>query len=320
MDVSELDAAVSSAVGAAWSSNTLSTRNSQWRKYLQFCSETDQTPLPADIQAVVRFLVYLGRTCKYSTINNYLSAVISLHKFYGYDVSFRDSFLVKLVMRGLKSQLGDQKTQMQPLTIQQLQLIYDTCVLTQEDQLMWCVIILSFRSLLRKSNIVPDTLTKWGHVLRRKDVIFHDWGIMLMVRSTKTLQCREYVLEIPVYKVANPAFCAVKAVRDHFQLTPSGSEEDPLFLRNSTKGLTPVLYKDVLAFLKKSVQEIGLQPQEYGTHSLRRAGVGFLHGLGVPLQDLMSMGDWHSLAVLDYLITPVSRKKDIQGTVVKALK
>ena len=106
VSITELDEAVSSAVGAAWTSNTLSTTNSQWKKYLLFCSETNQKPLPADIQTVVRFLLYDAYDCKYSTINNYLSAVISLHRFYCYDVLLRDSFLVKLVMKGLRAQLG----------------------------------------------------------------------------------------------------------------------------------------------------------------------------------------------------------------------
>ena len=320
MSISELDAAVSNAVGAAWTSNTLATRNSQWKKYLCFCSESDQIPLPADVQTVVRFLVYLARTCKYSTVNNYLSAVISLHNFYGYSAAFRDSFLVKLVMKGLKSQLGDHVTQMKPLTIQQLSDIHSQCVLTEYDVIIWSVIILSFRSLLRKSNLVPDSPTKMGHVIRRRDAEFHDWGVMVKVRSSKTLQYQEYVLDIPIYYVNNHVFCVASAIKQHLENTPEGSLDGPIFLKKLDGRRCPVLYKDVLAFLKQGVIKIGLQPHEYGVHSLRRAGAGFLHGLGVPLQDLMSIGDWKSLAVLDYLITPVHREKDIQSTVANALQ
>ena len=143
---------MSSAIGAAWSSNTLSTQNSQWKKYFKFCADTNQHPLQAVVQTIVRFFVFLAQDCKYGSINNYLSAVISLHKFYGYQVSFRESFLVKLVLKGLQSQLGDHKVQMQPLRVQQLRDIYAKCVLTENDEILWNIIILSFRSLLRKSN------------------------------------------------------------------------------------------------------------------------------------------------------------------------
>ena len=319
MSISELDEAVSSAIGAAWSSNTLSTRNSQWRRYLKFCGDTDLLPLPAELQTVARFLVYLARDCKYSTINNYLSSIVSLHRFYGYPVSFRDSFLIKLVMKGLRSQLGDRVVQMQPLSVSQLLEIYIKCVTSDLDNLYWHVIVLSFRSLLRKSNIVPDTAKDMGHVVRRCDVKMYSWGIMLLVRSSKTLQCNEYVLEIPIYFVPGSPFCVASAVRDHMEEVP-GYLEGPIFRRPMDRHSTPVLYKDVLQFLKRAVTAIGLPPHEYGIHSLRRSGVSFLHGMGVPLQDLMSMGDWHSLAVLDYLVTTVNKKKDIQSKVCDALR
>lgn len=65
---------------------------------------------------------------------------------------------------------------------------------------------------------------------------------------------------------------------------------------------------DVLQFLKKLVSKIGKNPANSGLHSLRRSGTQFLQKLGVPLTDIMYMGDWHSLAVLDYLVTPFEKK------------
>ena len=319
MDVSKLDEEVSAAVGAAWSANTLATRNSQWRKYLKFCADIGQVPMPADVQTVVRFLVFLARDCKYSTVNNYLSALISLHKFYGYDVTFRDSFLVKLVMRGLRAQLGDHKIQMQHLTVSQLTSMFHGSVKTSLDLAIWGILILSFRSLLRKSNIVPDSPINMRHVVRRRDVVFSSWGITILVRSTKTLQAQEYVLEIPIHYVKNRVFCAATALREHLEVAP-GYLDGPLFLKQTNGRWVPILYKEVLAFIKHAVTDIGLPSQEYGTHSFRRSGAGFLHGIGTPLEDIMALGDWRSLAVLDYLITPVSRKRDIQCKVEDALK
>ena len=271
VDLSKLDAEVSAAVGAAWSSNTLSTRNSQWKKYLSFCNNTSQTALPADMQTIVRFLVFLARDCKYSTINNYLSAVISLHKFYGYTAEFRDSFLVKLVMRGLRSQLGDSKVQMQPFSVSQLRHIFVTSVITDTDSVIWGAIMLSFRSLLRKSNIVPDIPTKMQHVVRRHDLKFHDWGVMVSVRSSKTLRAEEYVLDIPIYYVSDPIFCVASMLEKHIESVP-GDNDGPLFIKQVNGKNVPVLYKEVLAFIKQGVTNVGLSPHEYGCHSLRRAG------------------------------------------------
>ena len=289
-----------------------------WKRYLKFCTDIGETPVPAAIQTVVRFLVFLARDCKFSTVNNYLSAIVSLHKFYGYDATFRDCFLVELVMKGLHSQLGDHRVQMQPLSLSQLRQIHDTCLHSQLDITMWLIVILSFRSLLRKSNIVPDSHKCMGHALRRKDVSFYDWGIMLHVHSSKTLQYQQYVLDIPIRFVSDQRFCVASGLKRHLLLSAC-SQDGPLFLKEVKGKWIPILYKEVLDFIKRSVVSIGLPAYKYGVHSLRRSGVAFLHSTGVPLEDLMSIDDWHSLAVLEYLVTPVNRKLDIQDKVVAAL-
>ena len=70
------------------------------------------------------------------------------------------------------------------------------------DKLMvalWAVMIFCFITLLRKSNVVPDASGKLHHVVKRSDIDFHNWGMLVHVKSTKTLQFNEYVLDIPVH-------------------------------------------------------------------------------------------------------------------------
>ena len=312
MDTEQLDGEVSQVIGAAWSSNTLATRNSQWKKYFAFCDGISHPPLPASVQTISRFLVYLGRSCKYSTVNNYLSAVVGLHKFYGYSADFRDSFLIKMVLKGLQSTLGTGVTQMLLLTVSQFQDMFRCAVNSDMDRSIWAALMLSFRTLLRKSNIIPDTASNSRHVLCRKDLEFCTWGLMVHVRSTKTLQTGSYVLDIPVYYVENKCMCAASLVKEHVDSHPAHNDS-PVFVKqgNSKTVDSPVLYRDVLAFIKSAVSMIGLDPSLYGTHSMRRSGSAFLHALGVPLEDIMVMGDWKSLAVLDYLVTPLSRKIEL---------
>ena len=94
----QLDREVAEAVSYAWSSNTLATRNSQWKKFITFCANNGLQPVPADHRTVCRFLVWLARNAKFLTVNNYLSAICVLHKYYDFDVDYRDSFLIKLVL------------------------------------------------------------------------------------------------------------------------------------------------------------------------------------------------------------------------------
>lgn len=143
--------------------------------------------------------------------------------------------------------------------------------------------------------------------------------MILNVRKTKTLQSKEYILQIPVNYCSCHGLCAARMLCTHLHRT-SEISEGPLFYVHSKKGeLKPPLYSDLLKFLKQAVQCIGLQPSDVGLHSMRRAGAAFLHSIGVSLVDVMNAGDWKSLAALSYLISPLSRKVEIEGVACTAL-
>ena len=71
-------------------------------------------------------------------------------------------------------------------------------------------------------------------------------------------------------------------------------------------------YNDLLLFVKHIAELLGLNPVQYGVHSLRRAGVQYLHSIGVSLFDMKSMGDWKSMAILQYLVAPLERRVKLE--------
>ena len=226
---------------------------------------------------------------------------------------FRHCYLITLVLKGLKRQLGTHVQQSIPFSMDELKAMHATIDMASYlNRILWSVVIFSFRTLLRKSNVVPDSLDSAIHVVRRKDVEFHDWGLMINVASTKTVRYDQYVLHIRIHYVQDKRFCAASSVKSHFQVVP-GKPNDPIFLKEPFG--KPVLYHDVLSFIKRLATDIGLKGERIGCHSLRRSGAAFLHSIGVPLEDIMSSGDWHSMAVLMYLSTPMSRKHVIQDSV-----
>ena len=308
VNLQELDQEVSGAIGSAWASTTLSTRNSQWKRYLQFCEDKEFLPLPASS----RFLVFQARSSKYSTVNNYLSAINRLHQFYGYQIDFREFYLIKMVLSGIKRQLGDTVKQKIPLTPRQMLHIY--VQLDMSDEFVatsWCALIFSFRTLLRKSNFLPDNDKLSPHLLRRRDILFSEDGAVVVVRSTKTLQYQERVLHMPLSLLDSSTFCVVSLLKGHIKDFP-GPADGPLFYKRCGTSIVPLLYHDVLKFLKDCVMLIGMDPSDVGLHSLRRSGAAFLHCIGIPLVDIQCISDWKSLAVLSYLITPLDRKIDIE--------
>lgn len=301
-------------ISQAWAPSTLKTRNSQWRVYIEFCMSEGLSPLPAEVTTVCRFLVNQSRRVKYNTINNYVSAINVLHKFYSYDVNFREFYLTRFVLAGLKSELGAAVEQKHPLTIEQLIIIRRNLPETEYNLTMWAAVVFGFRTLLRKSNIVPDGPDGGEHVILRSDLQFYTDKLFVNVRSSKTNRYKERIFQIPIMKVINEWFCVYTMLQNHFLRFPVASSQ-PIFWKSSGQTTKPIIYSELLQFLKSVVCWVGLKPQEVGLHSLRRSGAGFLYSLGVPLSDIQSFGDWSSLAVLLYLCTPFARKCDIETSV-----
>lgn len=317
----KLDQQLDLVIRSAWADSTLRTRNSQWKRYIDFCQSNDLVPIPGEIITVARFLVHLASNCKYTTCNNYLSAIVGLHKFFGADSSFRDSFVIQLVLKGLGLRLGKNVSQKVGLTPSELVQIHSKLDFSDINTITkWSALVFSFRTLLRKSNIVQTSYKDQGMIVLRSDITFNSTGLLVNVRKTKTVQSNEYVLQIPVCFTDCNGLCAASMLAAHLGRT-SHIREGPLFLILTKNGeWKPLLYSELLRFLKEIVTLIGLSPETVGLHSMRRSGAAYLQSIGISLVDIMCAGDWRSLAALAYLITPLARKKDIEKHVCSNLK
>lgn len=272
-------------------------------------------PLPALETTVARFLFFVSKKCIYTTVNNYLSAIMVLHKLYGFEANYRDSYYIKLLLTGISNTSPSGHGPKDCLTPEQLKIMYANLNFSDiNHHTMWACLMLGFRSLLRKSNLVPTSVKDLGHVIRRSDVVFTTEGLILTGRSSKTHKRGEDDLVIPIaFTRGAPCFCAPSMIATHIARTPR-PPDDPLFFKFDRAGkVSPLLYKDLLQFIKNLSSCIQKQSISLGTHSLRRSGATFLSQIGISLQEIQSVGDWKSLAVLSYLVTPLDRKRQIDS-------
>jgi integrase len=72
-------------------------------------------------------------------------------------------------------------------------------------------------------------------------------------------------------KVENSVLCPVKAYNDMLRLIPR-DKDSPLFLFKSGN---PVFYSNFQTVVIKKISQIGLNPDNYSTHSLRRGMATF---------------------------------------------
>lgn len=311
-DLDRLDNLVFTNISSAWSVNTIATRSSQWKRFLKFCMDYGLTPMPASPKTVARFPSDLALTSKYTTVVNYLSSITTMHRFYGYEPNFRDSYYLSMAVKGIKVNLGSEVHQMAALTPKQLLDMYVYVSLGSQLELAcWSAIIFSFRTLLRKSNFLPDSSNYNPHLISRDDVKFFDDYMVIRVSTSKTDRSGGKPTSMIVYKTDKRPLCAFTWLQNHFVSTPA--PELGLFAKQVKDNYVPLSYKDVLQYLKRLVVFIGLDPQDAGLHSLRRSGASYLNSIGVPLPDIKLIGNWRSNAVLNTLDAQMNVYRQYRG-------
>lgn len=280
-------------ISLCWADTTWRSKKSQWDRYMRFCDQYNQHPIPGSIDTICLYIAYLSSQVAYSTICNYISGVWSLHSYLGYPAQAKGTFLVTCALRGARRLLGDSVFASEPLSPEQLLRIYHTLDHSNnEDLLFWSATVLAYRCLLRKSHY-----TNSNHMLQFDDVEFTTYGVCISMRSSKTIQYRERVNIIPVVASPNSLLCPVRWLKIY--LRRFGIHSGPLFV-NSYKSAKPYTYRLYSKRLKQGLKDAGIEGK-FTCHSLRRGCASYLSRLGLPLHDIKNYGDWKSLSVLFYL-------------------
>ena len=301
----------------AFAPNTLKTRRSQWKRYQDFCDSLSIPALPVTPQTACRFLVDISDNVAFSTLNNYVSALNALGKFYDGAFDLRQDYGVSLLMRGLRRLKGDSSTPKDPLLPADLRKIYRFVDLSDSTQLtVWPIILLAFRSLLRKSHFVSSSTDDQEHLLRVSDVSFETWGCKLSITSSKTIQFGQRSFDIPICWSA-PPLCAASLLRTYMDSHPK-ADSDFLFTMRKAGFSSPVHYNLALDWLKFWCKKAGID-KDVGFHSLRRGAATHMHSLKIDLISIQKAGDWSSLCVLKYLTVDFFRKLDVESLVSSSL-
>ena len=133
-------------------------------------------------------------------------------------------------------------------------------------------------------------------------MIFHFLKKILIVRFrwTKTIQFEERFLEIPIVKNVSSPLCAYSAFKSMCSelLVPSDSSA---FVVKINKKYKQVSYSLIQNFLKYVINQVGLDPEKYSSHSFRRGGATWAFRCGVSPNLIQLQGDWQSDAYKLYL-------------------
>ena len=164
--------------------------------------------------------------------------------------------------------------------------------------------LLAFFSFLRLSNLVPHTFRSFdvSRHLARGDVIFsHDMAVII-VKWSKTLQCRDTVAHIHIPVVPGSRLCPVSALKDMLNLVP-GSQDDPLFTIYRQGHWLPLTDTIVRKHLKRVTRKLGWEHMQITFHTFRKSGASWAFQRGVPIDTIKKQGTWKSDCVWRYIHT-----------------
>lgn len=166
-------------------------------------------------------------------------------------------------------------------------------------------ILITFTSFLRASDVASPSVNHWGgpHTLQARDIIRVDDGLILVVRSTKTLSGKKPTF-IKIDPVPGGVLCPVATWDDYYRRTrpcPIG----PAFMMDSC---TPLTTKPVVQIMRAALQQAGYEAFSVVTfHSLRRGGARTAASAGAPEKSVMNHGTWNSKSGMKPYIAPDQR-------------
>lgn len=282
----------------AYSDNSKVARKSQVNKYITFINSFGGllSPFPCSTEQVCVYIAYLAKTCKYSSIRQYLSALNNLLRSMSYPPIDYSSYQIQTCLKGALRTLGGEAKIAKPLLPSELVLIFECLSNSRGHNAFRAAMLVCFRALLRKCQITASAST-----LLRRDITFTKWGMIITVRRSKSIQFKERCLEIPVAALSNNLLCAVYWLRKHFSEVPAPSDS-PIIIIPAYGSLPYHVYESTLKLFSKKA---GLNPDHYSSHSLRRGGATFLSISGSSIQEIKHRGDWASSCVYKYISTPL---------------
>ena len=213
---------------------TLKIKDYQWVIFTNYCELYQEEPIPASGDTLVRFSTYLivQRNCSIPVVKNYLSTIRRYHKlFLNIDIPSPTQYLpLQFTLRGGAKFLGRNIQQKYPITAHMLAALTMTLPANSPFRTLYNLL---FFGLPRVGNIIPDTKNTFEplrHLTWRK-VLMCDDGVILTLPVTKTIQCFERELRIPISSSPDRLqFCVLSGLSEMRQLPgyPTGLDQ-PVF-------------------------------------------------------------------------------------------
>lgn len=292
-DLQELAAKLPSTVGKSRADSTVRKYLGAFKRWKVWATEHGFRPIPARDFQVALYLQHLGDTSKSkAAVEEACNALAWVHSTSGLPAPTSSPF-VQATLEGLQRILAKPVTKKRPVSVELLRNIVEDA--TKSDSLadirLATACLLSFAGFLRFSELVN---------LRPCDIKIQGTVMTLHLPRSKTDQLRKGE-ELVIAKTGNIT-CPVSMLELYMRRTHTSWEDQRFLFRPICKSKQGerlreagcISYSCLRDLFKKKLEALGVQPAEYGLHSLRAGGATAAANLGVADRLFKRHGRWRS--------------------------
>ena len=230
---------------------------------------------------------------------------------------------IKMFTSGLKRVISHAVKQAEPIT--SVLLLKMSKVVNYSDRVemvAWTATLIGFYLFLRKSNLVPDTMTTFDQEKQfcRGDVnlLGVDKAMMVEIRWSKTIQHKQKILRLPVLPADNKAVCPVFWM--HYMVTAiPAMAHHPTFTIALKPTILALSVNQLIYRFRKWLKLINQEADKFSLHSLRRGGTTFAYQSDIEGEMIKLLGDWASDAYKRYIDVSMDKRFESMRTFVDAL-
>ena len=267
--------------------NTLRAYQADFKNFSAFCVRNGLSSIPTEPKILALYLTHLSATSKFSTLKRRIASISVIHKMKGHYLDTKHPIIMEN-LHGIKRAKGTNQKAKKPILINNLKQIIDVI-----DEYLSNNESVDVRSIIQKNsknirNKIRDKaiiLTGFAGGFRRSEIVnieyddieFVSEGIKIFIKRSKTDQSGEGMIKaIPYFE--NKNYCPVLAIK--YWLEFSEIKSGKVF---------NISDKSVALIIKKYTSLTGLDPNNYGGHSLRSGFATSAAESGAEERNIMAM-------------------------------
>ena len=256
---------------------------------------------------LVLYVTFLARSCNFGTIKNYLQGVRVFYLERGLPNPLEDAPQLAHVLKGIRRTRGDGVKRKLPIDPGMLLRWLGLLDIAHDDGdlVLLTAMVIAFYGFFRKSNVTVAgrAATDETRAIRRGDISFdqENYCLWVSVYLTKTIQCHERVLRVPIAGSPGDPLDPVAlwlAVCRRIPADPSAHA----FSYPKGNRLIPLTHSVFVRRTKQLASLIGIDERTISGHSFRRGGATYAFASGVSGELIQVQGDWKSHVYLIYLV------------------